>query len=67
LLIKTTVCFINSISFVEKGSNFHKNIMMPLNRLIIVDILPAFTKDNDINGLGRDLNCIHWCKEKPYL
>ncbi|MEN8793176.1 MAG: hypothetical protein ABF294_01820, partial [Flavobacteriales bacterium] len=38
-----------------------------LNRLIIVDILPAFTKDNDINGLGRDLNCIHWCKEKPYL
>ena len=48
----------------KKDQILMKNIMMPLNRLIIVDILPAFTIGNDINGLGRGLNCIHWCKRK---
>jgi len=31
-----------------------------------VDILPAFAKGNDINGLGRDLRCVHWFKRKTY-
>ena len=39
--------------------------MIPLNRLILVDILPAFAKGNDINGLGRIWIGGIGVKEKP--